>query len=86
MAYAPNVRLVGLTTQMIMPARKKRLYVRSKVIGVELQLKCVERGCKALEMAVNIQEHYTRKGVHAARNEEQETATYLKLMGEKLEA
>ena len=86
MAYAPNVWLVGLTTQMIMLARKKHPYVRSKVIGLELQLKRVERGCKALELAVEIQKHYTRKGVRAARNEEQETATYLKLMGEKLEA
>ena len=35
---------------------------------------------------VEIQERYTKKAIHTARVEEQETATYLKLMGEKLEA
>ena len=50
-------------------------------------LKCAERGCKTLEMAVEtveIQEQYTKKAVHTPRVEEQETASYLKLMGKKL--
>ena len=46
-------------------------------------------GYKTLEIAIKtikIQECYKRKAVRATRTEENETMTYLKLMGKKLEA
>ena len=57
--------------------------------GEELQLKCVERGGKTLEMPmemVEIQKRYTQRAVQAVRTEESEVATHLKAMGERLEA
>ena len=65
------------------------LHALQAVVEEELQLKCAERGCNTLKMAlatVEIQEQHTRKGVCAARVEKQETGTYLKLIGEKLKA
>ena len=53
------------------------------------QEKCTEQGCRTLEMAVEIveiQEQYTKRAVRAVRTEEYEVTTYLKVMGEKLEA
>ena len=55
----------------------------------ELQLKCAKRRCKTLEMAVEaveIQEQYTGKAIQVAQTEENETVTFLKIMGDKLEA
>ena len=51
-------------------------------------LKCAERSCRTLEMAVEtveIQERYTKKAVRALKQEESDMALQLRTMGEKLE-
>ena len=68
---------------------KAALHAFQVAVGEELQLKCAERGCKSLEMAVEtveIQERYTRRAVRAMRTEESEVMKHLKAMGERLEA
>ena len=58
-------------------------------VGVDLQLKCAERRCRTLEMAletVEIQERYTKRVVRAVRQEESNMASCQRAMGEKLEA
>ena len=67
---------------------KAKLHAFQAGVGEELQLKCAERGCRTLEMAVEmveIQERYTKRTVRAVRTEESDVTTYLKVMGEKLE-
>ena len=70
-------------------ARKKARSMSSRpAVGEELHLKCVEQGCKTLEIAVGrveIQERYTQRAVWALRTEESEVTTHLKAMGERLE-
>ena len=68
---------------------KSALHAIQTAVGEDLQLKCAERSCRTLEMAVEtveIQERYTKKAVWALKQEESELALYLKAMGEKLEA
>ena len=68
---------------------KAALHAIQTAVGEDLQLKCAERSCRTLEMAVEteeIQERYTKKAVQALKQEESELALYLKVMGEKLEA
>ena len=68
---------------------KAVLHAFQTAVGEDLQLKCAERSCRTLEMAVetlHIQEGYTKKAVRALKQEESELALYLKAMGEKLEA
>ena len=63
---------------------KAELHAYQTAMGEDLQLKCAERSCRTLEMAVEtleIQEQYTKKAVR-----ESEIALHLKAMGEKLEA
>ena len=58
-------------------------------MGEDLQLKCAERGCGTLGMAietVEIKERYTKKAVRALKQEESDLALCLKAMGGKLEA
>ena len=65
---------------------KAALHAFQTAVGEDLQLKCAERSCRTLEMAVEtveIQERYTKKAVRALK---QKVALYLKAMGEKLEA
>ena len=57
-------------------------------VGEDLQLKCAERSCRTLEMAVEtveIQERYTKRAVRALKQEESDMALQLRTMGEKLE-
>ena len=68
---------------------KAALHAFQTAVGEDLQLKCVERGFRTLEMAVEtveIQERYTKKAVRALKQEESDMALHLKAMGEKLEA
>ena len=68
---------------------KAALHAFQTAVAGVLQLKCTERSCRTLEMAVEtveIQERYTKKAVRALKQEESELALYLKAMGEKLEA
>ena len=68
---------------------KAALHAFQTAVGEDLQLKCAERSCRTLEMALEtaeIQERYTKKAVRALKQEESELALYLKAMGEKLEA
>ena len=68
---------------------KAALHAFQKAVGEDLQLKCAERSCRTLEMAVEtveIQERYTKKAVRALKQEESDMALHLKAMGEKLEA
>ena len=68
---------------------KAALHAFQTAVGEDLQLKCAERSCRTLEIAletVEIQERYTKKAVRALKQEESELALYLKAMGEKLEA
>ena len=68
---------------------KAALHAFQTAVAEDLQLKCAERSCRTLEMAVEtveIQERYTKKAVRAFKQEETELALYLKAMGEKLEA
>ena len=68
---------------------KAALHAFQTAVGEDLQLKCAERGCRTLEMAVEtveIQERYTKKAIRALKQEESEIAFYLRAMGEKLEA
>ena len=68
---------------------KAALHAFQMAVGEDLQLKCAERSCRTLEMAVEtveIKERYTKKAVRALKQEESELALYLKAMGEKLEA
>ena len=68
---------------------KAALHDFQRAVGEDLQLKCAERSCRTLEMAVEtveIQERYTKKAVRALKQMESELALYLKAMGEKLEA
>ena len=68
---------------------KAALHAFQMVVGEELQLKRAERGCKTLDMAVEmveIQEQYIWRAVQAVRSEESEVTTHLKAMGERLEA
>ena len=68
---------------------KALLHAFQTAMGEDLQLKCAERSCRTLEMAVEtveIQERYTKKAVRALKQEGSEIALYLKAMGEKLEA
>ena len=67
---------------------KAALHAFQTAVGEDLQLKCAERSCRTLEMAVEtveIQERYTRKAVRALKQEESDMALQLKTMGEKLE-
>ena len=68
---------------------KAALHAFQTAVGEDLQLKCAERSCRTLEMAVEtveIQERYTKKAVRALKQEESDMALQLKMMGEKLEA
>ena len=68
---------------------KAALHAFQTTVGEDLQLKCAERTCRTMEMAVEtveIQERYTKKAARALKQEESELALYLKAMGEKLEA
>ena len=68
---------------------KAALHAFQTAVGEDLQLKCAERSCRTLEMAVEtveIQERYTKKAVRALEQEESDMALHLKAMGEKLEA
>ena len=68
---------------------KAALHAFQMAVGEDLQLKCAERSCRTLEMAVEtveIQERYTKKAVRALKQEESDMALHLKAMGEKLEA
>ena len=68
---------------------KAALHAFQTAVGEDLLLKCAERSCRALEMAVEtieIQERYTKKAVRALKQEESDMAFHLKTMGEKLEA
>ena len=68
---------------------KASLHAFQTAVGEDLQLKCAERSCRTLEMAVEtveIQERYTKKAVRALKQEECDMALHLKAMGEKLEA
>ena len=67
---------------------KAALHAFQTAVGEDLQLKCAERGCRTLEMAVEtvkVQEWYTKMAVWAVR-QESDRASCLKVMGEKLEA
>ena len=67
---------------------KVALHAFQTAVGEDLQLKCAERSCLTLEMAVEtveIQERYTKKAVRALKQEESDMALQLKTMGEKLE-
>ena len=67
---------------------KAALHAFQTAVGEDLQLKCAERSCRTLEMAVEtveIQERYTKKAVRALKQEESNMALQLKTMGEKLE-
>ena len=69
--------------------KKAALYAFQTAVGEDLQLKCAERSCRTLEMAVEtieIQERYTKKAVRALKQEESDMALHLKAMVEKLEA
>ena len=66
---------------------KAALHAFQTAVGEDLQLKCAERSCRTLEMAVEtveIQERYTKKAVRALKQEESDMALQLKTMGEKL--
>ena len=66
---------------------KAALHAFQTAVGEDLQLKCAERSCRTLEMAVEtveIQERYTKKAVRALKQEESDMALHLKAMGEKL--
>ena len=68
---------------------KAALHAFQTAVGEDLQLKCAERSCRTLEMAVEtveIPERYTKKAVRALKQEESDMALHLKVMGEKLEA
>ena len=70
---------------------KGALHAFQTAVGEDLQLKCAERSCRTLEMAVEtveIQERYTKNAVRALKQEESDMALHLKAgeMGEKLEA
>ena len=68
---------------------KAALHAFQTAVGEDLQLKCTERSCRTLEMAVEtveIQERYTKKAVRALKQEESDMALHLKAMGEILEA
>ena len=68
---------------------KAALHAFQTAVGEDLQLKCAERSCGTLEMAVEtveIQERYTKKAVQELKQEESDMALHLKAMGEKLEA
>ena len=57
---------------------------RRLAVGEDLQLKCAERSCRTLEMAVEtveIQERYTKKAVRALKQEESDMALQLKAKG-----
>ena len=67
---------------------KAALHAFQTAVGEDLQLKCAERSCRMLEMAVEtveIQERYTKKAVRALKQEESDMALQLRTMGEKLE-
>ena len=67
---------------------KAALHAFQTAVGEDLQLKCAERSCRTLEMAVEtveIQERYTKKAVRALKQEESDMALQLRTMGEKLE-
>ena len=68
---------------------KAALHMFQKAVGRNSSSNVLRGGAKTLEMAmetVEIQERYTRKAIRATQTEENETATYLKIMGNKLEA
>ena len=68
---------------------KTALHTFQTAVVEDLQLKCMERGCRTLKMAVEmaeIQERYTKRAVQALKQEESNMASCLKTMGEKLEA
>ena len=67
---------------------KAALHAFQTAVGEDLQLKCAERSCRTLEMAVEtveIQERYTKKAVWALKQEESDMALQLRTMGEELE-
>ena len=58
---------------------KAALHAFQTAVGEDLQLKCAERSCRTLEMAVEtveIQERYTKKAVRALKQEKSELALY----------
>ena len=58
---------------------KAALHPFQTTVGEDLQLKCAERSCRTLEMAVKtveIQERYTKNAVRALKQEESEIALY----------
>ena len=62
---------------------KAALHAFQTAVGEDLQLKCAERSCRTLEMAVEtveIQERYTKKAVRALKQEESDMALHLKAM------
>ena len=66
---------------------KAALHAFQTAVAEDLQLKCTERGCPTLEVAVatvEVQERYTKRAVWAVKQKESDMASYL--MGEKLEA
>ena len=68
---------------------KAALHAFQTAVGEELQLKCVERGCRTPEMAaetVEIQERYTKRAVRAMQQEESDMLSCLKMTGERLQA
>ena len=67
---------------------KAALQAFQTAVGEDLQLKCAERSCRTLKMAVEtveIQERYTNRAVRALKQEESDMALQLRTMGEKLE-
>ena len=53
-------------------SQEKALHAFQTAVGEDLQLKCAERSCRTLEMAVEtveIQERYTKKAVRALKHE-----------------
>ena len=68
---------------------KAALHAFQTAVREDQRLKCAERSCRTLEMAVEtveIQERYTKKAVRALKQEESDMALHLKAMGEKLKA
>ena len=60
---------------------KAALHAFQTAVGEDLQLKCAERSCRTLEMAVEtveIQERYTKKAVRALKQEESDMALQLR--------
>ena len=58
---------------------KAALHAFQTAVGEDIQLKCAERSCQTLEIAVEtveIQERYTKKAVRALKQEESDMALH----------